>query len=124
MDIRISDAEYAVMQVLWDQSPLTAEQVVHATAESNGWEGNTVRTLLNRLLKKQAIAAERVDRKYLYAPLVPHEAVLRAESESFLNKLFDGRVAPLVSHLSRDNKLSEQDIAELKRLIEDIEDDG
>lgn len=122
MKSKISDAERIIMEVLWRSSPLTAADVVAASAKENGWENATVRTLLNRLLKKKAIFAERVDRKYLYSPSVERSTFLRDESETFLNRLFDGRLAPFVSHLSKDNKLSKQDIADLKRLIEEIED--
>ena len=123
MDVRISDSEFIVMEALWHQHPLTAEMVVEATATKNNWKGNTVRTMLNRLLKKGAINAERIDRKNFYTPALSREKVIGAKSETFLKQLFDGRLAPLVSHLSKDKRLSAEDVAELKLLIKAMEDD-
>ena len=123
MDVRISDSEFIVMEVLWRQHPLTAEMVIDATAVKNNWKGNTVRTLLNRLLKKGAISAERIDRKNYYAPALSRDLVVGSKSETFLKQLFDGRLAPFVSHLSKGNQLSADDVAELKLLIKSLEDD-
>ncbi len=122
--MQISDAESIVMDTLWERSPLAAEDIVAATAEAQGWQEATVKTLLNRLLTKKAIAAERDGRRYLYRPLVQRSDYVHAASTSLLDRLFDGRVAPLVAHFSEQRKLTKKDIADLKRLIGEIEDGG
>ena len=119
----ISEAESIVMDVLWREHPLGAEEVVAALADSTDWQEATVKTLLNRLLKKRAIAAERDGRRYLYRPLLKREDYVHAESKSLLDRLFEGRVAPLVAHFSERRKLSRKDIDELKRLIRELDDD-
>ena len=114
----ISDAESLVMEVLWERSPMTAEDVVAALADSTDWREPTVKTLLNRLLKKRAIAAERDGRRYLYRPLLERSDYVPCDaSVNLLDRLFNGRIAPLVAHFSERRKLSKKDIAELKRLI-------
>ena len=118
----ISDAESQVMEVLWERHPLTADEVVGALAKTTDWQEPTVKTLLNRLLKKRAIAAERDGRRYLYRPLLKRADYVHEASKGLLDRLFDGRVAPLVAHFSERRKLSRKDIAELKRLIEEIDD--
>ncbi len=120
--VDISDAESVVMEVLWERHPRTAEEVVAALAGRQDWQEATIKTLLNRLLGKGALRAERDGRRYLYSPLLEREAWLSRQSESLLARLFDGRVAPLVAHFSRQRKLSAQDIAELKQLIEGLDD--
>lgn len=120
--VDISEAESIVMEVLWQRHPLTAEEVVTALAGRQDWQEPTIKTLLNRLLGKGALRAEREGRRYLYSPLLQREAWLSRQSESLLARLFDGRVAPLVAHFSRQRKLSAQDIAELKQLIEGLDD--
>ncbi len=120
--MQISDAESIVMDALWGRSPLSAEEIVALTADAQGWQEATVKTLLNRLLTKKAIAAERDGRRYLYRPLVPRSDYVDAESTSLLDRLFGGRVAPLVAHFSEQRKLTKKDIAELKRLIAEIDD--
>ncbi len=121
--IRISEAEAVVMEALWESHPLSAEDVVARLGDRNGWAEATVKTLLNRLLNKGAISATKEGRRYLYAPQVAREAWLLEESSSLLERLFDGRVAPLVAHFSQHRKLSRDDVAELRRLLEELDDD-
>ncbi len=120
--MRISTAESLVMEALWRASPLTAEEVIGQVAQAQGWAEGTVKTLLNRLLKKKAVSAQKDGRRYLYRPLVSREDYVAAESQGLLDRLFDGRLAPLVSHFSERRKLSAQDLAELKRLIQELDD--
>ena len=121
--IRISEAEAVVMEALWESHPLSAEDVVARLGGRNGWAEATVKTLLNRLLNKGAISAMKEGRRYLYAPRVQRDAWLLEESSSLLERLFDGRVAPLVAHFSQHRKLSRDDVAELRRLLEELDDD-
>src|SRR5512139_1645324 len=107
----ISDAESLVMDVLWRRAPRSAEEVVAELARSQDWQEATIKTLLNRLLKKGAIRAEKDGRKYLYAPVLKREDWVHRQSRSLLDRLFDGRVAPLVAHFSEKGKLSKKDIA-------------
>ena len=115
--MQISDSESIIMQVLWRNSPLAAEDIVAATAADQGWQEATVKTLLNRLLTKKAIAARRDGRRYLYRPLLQRSDYVHATSKTLLDRLFDGRVAPLVAHFSEQRKLTKKDIAELRALI-------
>jgi BlaI family transcriptional regulator, penicillinase repressor len=119
----ITEAESVVMEVLWRRSPVASEDVVAALESETDWREPTIKTLLNRLLKKKAISAEKVGRRYLYSPVLEREQWLSIESESLIERLFDGRVAPLVAHFSKHRKLSKKDLAELRRLIEDLTDD-
>jgi predicted transcriptional regulator len=119
----ISAAESRVMEALWRRSPLTAEEIVAEVAGPQGWSEATVKSLINRLLTKGAIEAEKAGRRYLYRPRVDRLAYLSQESRGLLDRLFDGRIAPLVSHFSKTDQLSPDDLAELKRLIAELEDD-
>lgn len=119
--MQISDAESQVMETLWQAHPLTAEQVAERLAPHQAWELSTVKTLLNRLLKKRAVAADRDGRRYLYRPLIARADYVHAESSGLLDRLFGGRVAPLVAHFSEQRKLTKKDIAELKRLLAELD---
>ena len=119
----ISEAESAVLEVLWDRGPASAEDVTAVLAGPRGWRDSTVKTLLGRLLKKGAVRAEKEGRRFIYSPTLAREEWLSSESESLLNRLYGGRVAPLVAHFSRHRKLSKRDVRELKRLIEELDDD-
>ncbi|HEV7777351.1 MAG TPA: BlaI/MecI/CopY family transcriptional regulator [Luteibacter sp.] len=118
----ISEAEAVVMEVLWRAAPRTAEEIVAEVGPAQGWQEGTVKSLLNRLLTKGAIAAERDGRRYLYSPLLARDSYVSQESKGLLDRLFGGRVAPLVAHFSEQRKLSKKDIAELKRLIAEMDD--
>ncbi len=120
--MQISEAESAVMDVLWRTHPLGAEEVVAALADSRDWQEATIKTLLNRLLNKGAIVAEKDGRRYLYSPSLKREDWVLQESRGLLDRLFDGRVAPLVAHFSEHRKLSSKDIAELRKLLEELDD--
>jgi BlaI family transcriptional regulator, penicillinase repressor len=85
------------------------------------WHEKTIRTLLNRLLGKGAIQAERDGRRYLYRPVLTREQWQSQESRSLLDRVFGGRVAPLLAHFSAHERLSKRDIAELRKLLDDIE---
>jgi len=117
----ISDAESTVMAVLWQRHPLASEEVVAALAGEQDWQEPTIKTLLNRLLKKGAISAERDGRRYLYSPVLSREAWLTQASRGFLDRLFDGRIAPLVAHFGEQQALSRKDIAELRALLEKLD---
>lgn len=96
--------------------------MAQALAGRQDWQDATIKTLLNRLLNKGAIRAEKDGRRYLYSPLVKREDWVLAESRGLLERLFDGRVAPLVAHFSAHRKLSKKDVAELRKLLEEIDD--
>ncbi|MCK9539682.1 BlaI/MecI/CopY family transcriptional regulator [Dokdonella sp.] len=121
--MRISEAESVVMQVLWQATgPQSAEDIVAQVAAGQDWQEATVKTLLNRLLKKQAIAAERDGRRYLYRARLARETWMSEQSRSFLDRLYGGQVSALVAHFSRNQALSREEIEEIRALIEAIDD--
>ena len=121
--IAISDAESVVMQALWQVGEATAEDLVAAVAAPNGWAEATVRTLLNRLLTKGAVSADREGRRYRYRPVPQRADWVAGESAGVVDRLFGGRVAPLVAHFGEQGRLTRADIDELRKLIEDFDDE-
>ncbi|GGX33830.1 BlaI/MecI/CopY family transcriptional regulator [Undibacterium squillarum] len=117
----ISEAEALIMQLLWESHPRSAEEICQALCEQQQWQVSTVKTLLNRLLNKGAIRADKQSRYFLYSPVLQKEVWLQQESQGFLNRLFQGRLAPLVAHFSQQQNLSAQDIADIKKIIQELE---
>ena len=115
---QISDAEWEVMKALWEGGPLDAGQIVDAVAAPNKWNPRTVKTLLNRLVKKGALAFEVSGRHYVYRPKVAKDACIRRETRSFLSRVFDGAVAPALVHFIEQADLSPQEIRQLKQMLE------
>ena len=118
---QITAAEAEVMEVLWTSAPRSADEIAAALADRQDWQLATVKTLLNRLLKKEAVVAERDGRRFLYAPRFPRAAWAQGEGLSLLDRLFGGSLAPLVSHFTSQRKLKAADVKALKQLIEDYE---
>ena len=121
MTARISAAESQIMEALWTQGPLTADELVREVGSAQGWGGATVKTLTNRLLKKKAIASVREEGRVRYNPLVSREEYLTGESQGLLDRLFGGQLAPLVAHYAKHRALSEEEVERIKRLIAELE---
>jgi predicted transcriptional regulator len=117
----VSEAESHVMDLLWRNAPQGSEELVAALQPDTGWHENTVRTLLNRLVRKGAVRAEREGRRYLYSPVLTREQWQTQESRNLLDRVFGGRVAPLLVHFSRNETLSARDVAELRKLVDRLE---
>lgn len=113
----ISDAESQIMQALWARHPLSAEDILAALPAEAGWQLGTVKTLLNRMLNKGVLQAERDGRRYLYRPLVARDAWEQRESLTLLDRVFGGRLSPLVAHFSAQRQLSAEDADALRRLL-------
>jgi BlaI family penicillinase repressor len=114
--INISDAEWQVMTVLWERSPMTASDVVAALEGRSRWKTRTIRTLLDRLVQKGAVKVL-LDGKRLYAPAVSLAACVRNESRSFVERVFGGEPASLLLHLIKETKLTKGEIDKLKKLL-------
>ena len=118
--MKITQAESLIMEALWRaDEPLAAEEVNVAVAEN--WSDPTVRTLLTRLVKKKAVKARKAGRKFLYQPLMKRGDYVHAESKDLIDRLFDGKLSPLLVHFSERETLTEADIADLKRLIAELD---
>jgi predicted transcriptional regulator len=121
--VRITDAESQIMEALWRDGPLTPDDIVREVGGAQNWGPATVKTLITRLLKKKAIVSEREGGRVRYRPLISREAFLQAESQSFLDRLFDGQLAPLVAHYAKHRPLSAEEVERLKLLIGELEGD-
>lgn len=119
----ISDSEALVMEVLWNSSPLSTDEIATALKDQQAWQLATVKTLINRLLNKGAISAVAQGRRFLYTPVLKREDWVGEQSSKLLDRLFGGRLAPLVAQFSAQGRLSASDVAELKRLIKDLDHD-
>ena len=118
--MQISQAESIVMQELWQRGEASAETLVEALGPNQAWHESTIKTLLSRLLKKGAIAAERDGKRFVYRPLLKQDAWRLEESRGLLDRLFGGKLAPLVAHFGEQGELSDEDIAELRKVIQEI----
>jgi len=117
---RISEAEHAVMEALWEKSPLSAAEVCDRVCKERDWSMPTVKTLLGRLVTKGAVETEPDGRRFLYSPLIERAAYVGSESKRLVERLFGGRAAPLIAHRAENETLTEQDLAEIEALRKEL----
>lgn len=122
--ILVSEAESRVMEALWRSAPQASEDIVAAVQAASDWHEKTIRTLLGRLLAKGAVSAQKDGRRYLYSPVLSRETWQSQESRSLLDRVFGGKLSPLLAHFSEHEKLAAKDVAELRKLLDAIEKKG
>lgn len=115
--MQITPAELDIMKVLWRTPGIGAAEVAGALKDERDWTIKTIRTLLSRLVEKGALAASEEGRRYVYRPAVEESDYQAREAGQLVDRLFQGRAAPLVAHLAETRGLSAQDIAELEALL-------
>jgi len=116
---RISASEWEVMKVVWKRNSCSAQQVVDDLASSSDWSPATVKTLLNRLLRKGVLEFKKNGKSYLYSPVWSEDQCREMEAESFLDRVFDGALSPMLAHFVRSRRLSEKDLQELERILKE-----
>ena len=109
------------MNVVWARAPISASEIVQALSSQKGWHSRTIRTLLDRLVKKGALKATPEGKRYLYEPRVAMADSVRQESESFLERVFGGEPAAMLLHLVGQAKLSREEIRKLKSILSEKE---
>jgi BlaI family penicillinase repressor len=120
-EVSISDAEWQVMNVVWDGQPMTAQEVIGELEEQAAWAPATVKTMLHRLVKKNVLTYELQGNRYVYRSRARRADCVRQASRSFLERVFSGESAQLMAHFLRSSKLSPDEIAQLRRMLNDQE---
>ena len=120
---KISSAESQIMEALWARGAMTPDEIVAEVGPPNGWARNTVRVMITRLLNKGAISSAREQGRFQYRPVLARSAYVQAESQGLLDRLFEGKLAPLVAHFAEHRQLTPEDLATLKALISEIDDE-
>lgn len=119
--MEISKAEFDVLEAIWQGHPCSASDIIQRLEQHKSWHEKTVKTLISRLVKKGALGFNKEQRKYLYYPLIEKQQYQISESQNLLGRLFGGKVSSLVASFANSKDLDKQDIAELKKLIQDWE---
>ncbi|MCX5646450.1 MAG: BlaI/MecI/CopY family transcriptional regulator [Phycisphaerae bacterium] len=115
---KISEAEWEVMKVLWENSPLTANEIVETLSKQTRWQRETIRTLINRLVQKKAVAFEKEGRQHHYYPVVAEAECVKAETRSLLRRLRVSAIEPMLAALVEEQRLSAEQIARLKEILD------
>lgn len=116
---KISEAEWQVMKVVWDNPSASAAQIIEKLAARQKWSNRTIKTLLARLVNKGALTYTAEANRYLYEPNIPKEELIKQESQSFMNRVFDGGAVPMLAHFVKHAQFSSEEIHELKQILEE-----
>lgn len=117
---QISESELEVMKILWELKEATSTQIVERLTQTTEWKPKTIHTLISRLVAKEAIKAEKTESKaFLYSPLVHEEEYKAYANRSFLEKLYNGSVNLMLTSFIKQQKLSKEEIENLKQLLDD-----
>ena len=115
--MKISDSEQKLLDVLWNESPLTVGQIIQRVQKSVDWHANTIKTMLSRLVKKEVITRIKDGGRYFYSPEVTRDEIVLEETEGFLSRFFDGKMAPLVAHFAENKKMSKDELLEIEAIL-------
>lgn len=116
---QISEAEFEVMKVIWKYAPISTNEVTEKLTQTTDWSPKTVQTMLKRLVTKKALTYEKQSRVFVYTPLVPETEYIRQESNSFLNKYYNGNIVSMLTSYLEDDKLSKTELDTLRHLLSD-----
>ena len=119
--VKISEAEWEVMNVVWGKAPIAASEVVERLGEKRDWQPRTIRTLLARLVNKGALRSEFEGKRYLYKPKVTMQECVHHESRSFVERVFGGAPASALIHLVQQTELTPEEIKQLKKILSEKE---
>ncbi|MFR7584855.1 MAG: BlaI/MecI/CopY family transcriptional regulator [Mediterraneibacter gnavus] len=116
---QISEAEFEVMKVIWKYAPISTNEVTEKLTQTTDWSPKTIQTMLKRLVTKKALTYEKQSRVFVYTPLVPETEYIRQESNSFLNKYYNGNIVSMLTSYLKDDKLSKTELDTLRHLLSD-----
>lgn len=116
---QISEAEFEVMKVIWKYAPISTNEVTEKLTQTTDWSPKTIQTMLKRLVTKKALTYEKQSRVFVYTPLVPETEYIRQESNSFLNKYYNGNIVSMLTSYLEDDKLSKTELDTLRHLLSD-----
>lgn len=116
---QISEAEFEVMKIIWKYAPISTNEVTEKLTQITNWSPKTIQTMLKRLVTKKALTYEKKSRVFVYTPLVKEDEYIRQESNSFLNRYYNGNIVSMVTSYLESDKLSQIELDSLRHLLSD-----
>lgn len=118
---KISDSEWEIMKIIWQNDSITSTKIINELQEKTNWKASTIKTLINRLLNKEAISFTKKGKEYYYFSIVSEEECIKKESKSFLSKVFNGSLNSMVVNFVKSQKLTKTEIDELKSILDNYQ---
>ena len=121
---QISEAEFEVMKIVWKYAPINTNEITEKLTQTTNWSPKTIQTLIKRLVSKKALTYEKQSRVFVYTPLIKEDEYIRRESNTFLNRFYDGNITSMLVSYIEDDKLSETEIDTLRSLLSEKQKKG
>ncbi|MGL5153171.1 MAG: BlaI/MecI/CopY family transcriptional regulator [Clostridium sp.] len=118
---KISEAEWQIMKLIWKSEGTTSGEIIKEISINSDWKITTIKSLINRLLKKEAIGFEKRGREYFYFPLIKESECIKEESKSFINRFFNGSINTMLVNFVKEEALSKEEIKELREILNNAE---
>ncbi|MCI9218671.1 MAG: BlaI/MecI/CopY family transcriptional regulator [Lachnospiraceae bacterium] len=119
----LSEAEWNIMESLWEESPKVGSRIVADMAGRVGWSRSTTLTMLKRMTEKGLIACEDNGRMRVYVPLIERETAVKKETDNFLKRVYHGSASMLVSSFIKKQRLTTEELSELRQILDRAEED-
>lgn len=116
---KISDAEWEVMKIIWALGEATSSEIIEELKGKQPWKSTTVKSLISRLLNKDAISFKKLGKEYFYFSLVSEEECIKEESNSFIKKVFNGSLNEMILNFVKSDNLTKEDINDLRSLLDE-----
>ena len=113
----ISESEFEVMKVVWKFTPINTNEITERLLKTTSWSAKTIQTLIKRLVTKGALTYEKQGRVFVYTPLVEENEYVSQQSNSFLNRFYDGDFSAMLSAYLENNHLSETELNNLRSIL-------
>ena len=114
---QISEAEFEVMKIVWKYAPISTNEITEKLLQTTSWSPKTIHTLIKRLVTKGVLTYEKQSRVFVYTPTVKENEYINQESNSFLNRYYDGDITAMVSAYVENDRLSEAELDTLRALL-------
>ena len=113
----ISESEFEVMKVVWKFALINTNEITERLLKTTSWSAKTIQTLIKRLVTKGALTYEKQGRVFVYTPLVEENEYVSQQSNSFLNRFYDGDFSAMLSAYLENNQLSETELNNLRSIL-------
>ena len=114
---QISESEFEVMKIIWKYAPISTNEITEKLLQTTSWSPKTIQTLIKRLVNKGAVTYEKQSRMFVYTPTIKENEYIGQESNSFLNRYYDGNITTMLSAYIENDKLSESELHTLRTLL-------
>ena len=117
-ELKITEAEWLIMKTLWENETLTSPEIIESLKNDSTWRPTTIQTFLSRLVKKGAVGVIKESKSYRYYPIVIEEQLRKEETETLIDKIYNGSKKLFIKNFINDVDLTEEDIQELKKMLD------